>query len=60
MMLSDVDGVTPSSDLLEERAAAFDVLSIWIPTSTPVTQITYDAGYARVPYDSSRTAKRHS
>jgi hypothetical protein len=31
MMLSDVVGVTPSSDLLDERAAVFDVLSIWNP-----------------------------
>jgi hypothetical protein len=36
MMLSEVDrfGVTPSSDLLVEPAAIFDVLSIGIPTST--------------------------
>jgi hypothetical protein len=55
MMLSDVDGVTPSSDLLVERAAAFDVLSIWNPTSTPVTHITYDTEPGWVPYDTSRT-----
>ena len=54
MMLSDVVGVTPSSDLLDERAAVFDVLSIWNPTSTPVTQITYDAGRGMVPDDSCR------
>jgi hypothetical protein len=54
MMLSDVDGVTPSSDLLVERAAVFDVLSIWNPTSTPVTQITYDGEPGWVPYDTSR------
>jgi hypothetical protein len=56
MMLSDVDGVTPSSDLLVERVAAFDVLSIWNPTSTPVTQITYDTEPDWVPYDRRRTA----
>jgi hypothetical protein len=33
MMLSDADGVTPSSDLLDERAAVFDVPSIGFPTS---------------------------
>ena len=31
MMLSEEAGGTPSSDLLVERAAAFDVLSIWNP-----------------------------
>ena len=57
MMLSDAeDGVTPSSDLLGERAAVFDVPSIWIPTSTPVTQITYGPSTAEVPYDTSRSS----
>jgi hypothetical protein len=43
MMLSEEAGGTPSSDLLVELAAAFDVLSIGIPTSTPVMDITYGA-----------------
>jgi len=53
MMLSEEPGETPSSDLLVELAAEFDVLSIGIPTSTPVMDITYDADRAQVPRQSS-------
>jgi hypothetical protein len=53
MMLSEEAGETPSSDLLVELAAAFDVLSIGIPTSTPVMDITYDADRAQVPRQQS-------
>ena len=53
MMLSEEAGGTPSSDLLVERAAAFDVLSIGIPTSTPVMSITYDTEPAQVPRQTS-------
>jgi hypothetical protein len=53
MMLSEEAGETPSSDLLAELAAAFDVLSIGIPTSTPVMDITYDADRAQVPRQQS-------
>ena len=53
MMLSEETGETPSSDLLVELAAAFDVLSIGIPTSTPVMEITYDAKRALVPRHTS-------
>ena len=42
MMLSEGARETPSGDLLGERVAdRFDVVFIE-PTSTPVTQITYD------------------
>jgi len=53
MMLSEEAEGTPSSDLLVERAAEFDVLSIGIPTSTPVMSITYDADHAQVPRQQS-------
>ena len=53
MMLSEEAGETPSSDLLVELAAEFDVLSIGIPTSTPVMDITYDADRAQVPRQQS-------
>ena len=53
MMLSEEAGETPSSDLLVELAAEFDVLSIGIPTSTPVMEITYDGGPGMVPRQSS-------
>ncbi len=53
MMLSEEAGGTPSSDLLVERAAAFDVLSIGIPTSTPVMEITYGGKPGLVPRQTS-------
>ena len=53
MMLSEEAGETPSSDLLVERAAELDVLSIGIPTSTPVMEITYDGGPGLVPRQTS-------
>ena len=53
MMLSEEAGGTPSSDLLVERAAAFDVLSIGIPTSTPVMEVTYGGGPGLVPRQTS-------
>ena len=53
MMLSEEAEETPSSDLLVELAAAFDVLSIGIPTSTPVMEITYDGGPGLVPRQTS-------
>jgi len=53
MMLSEGAEETPSSDLLVERAAEFDVLSIGIPTSTPVMEITYDGGPGMVPRQQS-------
>ena len=55
MMLSEAFrlGVTPSSDLLVEPAAVFDVLSIGIPTSAPVMSITYDGNPAEVPRQTS-------
>ena len=53
MMLSEEAGGTPSSDLLGERAAAFDVLSIGIPTSTPVMEITYGGSPGLVPRQQS-------
>ena len=53
MMLSEEAAGTPSSDLLVERAAAFDVLSIGIPTSTPVMEITYDGEPGLVPRQTS-------
>ena len=55
MMLSEEAEETPSSDLLVEPAAEFDVLSIGSPTSTPVIQITYDRGIRKVPDDKRRT-----
>jgi hypothetical protein len=59
MMLSEEAEGTPSSDLLVERAAEFDELSIGIPTSTPVMEITYDAKPALVPrHPSNYTGKR--
>jgi hypothetical protein len=53
MMLSEEAEGTPSSDLLVERAAEFDVLSIGIPTSTPVMEITYGDGPRLVPRQQS-------
>jgi len=53
MMLSEEAAGTPSSDLLVERAAAFDVLSIGIPTSTPVMEVTYDGRPGLVPRQTS-------
>jgi len=58
MMLSEEAGATPSGDLLVEPAAAFDVLSIGIPTSTPVMDITYGANPDWF-HDSSRTTELH-
>ena len=53
MMLSEEAEETPSSDLLVEPAAEFDVLSIGIPTSAPVMSITYDGNPAEVPRQTS-------
>jgi len=53
MMLSEEAEETPSSDLLVEPAAEFDVLSIGIPTSAPVMSITYDDNPAEVPRQTS-------
>ena len=53
MMLSEEAGETPSSDLLVERAAELDVLSIGIPTSTPVMEITYGGSPGLVPRQQS-------
>ena len=53
MMLSEEAEETPSSDLLVEPAAEFDVLSIGVPTSTPVMSITYDGNPAEVPRQTS-------
>jgi hypothetical protein len=59
MMLSEEDGETRSGDLLVEPAAEFDVLSIGVPTSTPVMEITYDGGPGLVPRQTSNyTSKR--
>jgi len=58
MMLSEEDGATPSSDRLVEPAAELDVLSIGIPTSTPVMDITYGANRDWF-HDSSRTTELH-
>jgi hypothetical protein len=53
MMLSEETEGTPSSDLLVELAAELDVLSIGIPTSAPVMEITYDGGPGLVPRQTS-------
>ena len=53
MMLSEEADGTPSSALLVERAAEFDVLSIGIPTSAPVMEITYERRPGLVPRQTS-------
>ena len=53
MMLSEEAEETPSSDLLVELAAEFDALSIGIPTSAPVMEITYDSDPGLVPRQTS-------